>query len=90
MAMMSKYFAFLIFNVFFVFTLAAAFWDLISNFVKNPLAFLEQLPTTLPAGAVINYYSDHSHTFYSHSLSITLYQILSCIQSSYVDHPRQF
>lgn len=54
---MSKYFAFLFFNVFFVFTVAAAFWSQVTGFIRNPLGILQQLPTTLPAGAplFINY-----------------------------------
>ncbi|KAJ3038080.1 hypothetical protein HDV00_001041, partial [Rhizophlyctis rosea] len=57
MATMDKYFFFLFFNVFFVFTLANTVWKIISTFFDNPLSIINLVSTSLPEGATffINY-----------------------------------
>ncbi|KAJ3046953.1 hypothetical protein HK097_000372, partial [Rhizophlyctis rosea] len=57
MATMDKYFFFLFFNVFFVFTLADTLLKIIGNFFENPISIITLVSTTLPGAATffINY-----------------------------------
>ncbi|KAJ3290220.1 hypothetical protein HK104_006910 [Borealophlyctis nickersoniae] len=50
-ATMNKYFLFLFFNVFFVFTLADTIWKIIGSFFENPISIVTLVAGTLPQGS---------------------------------------
>jgi hypothetical protein len=58
MATMSKFYFFLFFNVFFVFTVASGFWIFIDEFSKSPQDAFKSISIIIPAGATffINYF----------------------------------
>lgn len=54
---LSKYFVFILFNVFFVFALSSAFWLVLSLIVTNPGSIIELLAVFIPHGSTffVNY-----------------------------------
>jgi hypothetical protein len=49
-ATLGKYFNFLLLNVHFVFLLCTTVWDSSSNFFLNPVAWTENIASSIPTG----------------------------------------